>query len=123
MIKAEPAFGSEPWEKDEWRNRILLSVGDRSWHLSREEAAKLSADLTTALKESEYETFDGLLETEGSNFYLVPDGGERVQIAPRDWSLMKQKGSRIQVVGRLMTAEQSGNSPLIFLREWSPIDG
>lgn len=44
MIKAEKA--KETRARDVKRNRVVLTVGERSWHLSQEEAKKLAADLS-----------------------------------------------------------------------------
>ncbi len=43
MIKATRA--KESRQRDEKRQRILLTVGERSWHLSQQEAKVLSAQL------------------------------------------------------------------------------
>jgi len=115
MIKATPAFGDEPWSKDNWRNRILLTVGERSWHLTREEAEDLSNALMTALEQSAFETFNGVVQREGEKVYLVDADDSRERIWLRDWQISNEQGKRVQIIGRHL--EGGG----IFLKEWSLI--
>lgn len=39
----------ESRERDIKRKRVLLSIGDKNWHLSQEEVKKLIKDLTKAM--------------------------------------------------------------------------
>ena len=47
MIEVSKA--SEKRERDVGRDRILLSIGERSWHLDRQEAEDLCTDLRRVL--------------------------------------------------------------------------
>ena len=128
MIKAEPAAGTEPWGKDIQRNRILLVVGERSWHLSREEAERLSADLLQALNDSEYATFEGVVCCEGSKIFLEIDEGSRLLVYPSDWSIRKQQGRRAQIVGVYLERSQDtpqfqgADVPQLHMKEWTPVE-
>ena len=100
MITATEAFGTEPCEKDEWRNRILLSVGEMSWHITRAEAEELARQLVATLEASEADVFEGVLRMDRGRFFLETEGGERTRLLPRDWSIRKHVDEKIRVKGR-----------------------
>ena len=101
MIKATPAFGTEPCEKDNWRNRILLSVGKKSWHLSRKEAQLLSDQLTQVLEASEPEVFGGSFIHDGSDCFLHQADGTKVPLLHLDYTAQETQGQTVEVCGRL----------------------
>ena len=116
MITATEAFGSEPCEKDEWRNRILLSVGKMHWHISRKEAKALAQQLEAALKSSEPDVFEGILHQEHGRFFLENETGVRTNLHPRDWSIARHEGKKVRVIGR--EKESAG----IYLHEYEGLE-
>ncbi len=117
MIKATPAFGTEPWEKDNWRNRILLRIGKKSWHLSREEAGRVSRQLLKALEDSKPEVFTGTFIKDGMNCFLDRGDGEQIAVVHRDWTWLAAEGKTVEVTGRLKADKG------IYVIKWSEPEG
>lgn len=49
MITVTSAITTETRERDQLRNRILISIGQTEYHLTRAEAEKLAGDLSAVL--------------------------------------------------------------------------
>ena len=49
MIEVTSAIPTEKRERDQLRNRVLLTIGTAKYHLTRVEAEKLSGDLSAVL--------------------------------------------------------------------------
>lgn len=122
MIKAEPACATEPWEKDIVRNRILLSVGKMSWHLTREEASALSEALAAALVASEYQTYEGVVSTERSTIFLNQDDGTQLKVV-MDYSLMQAKEKRVKALGVVVDDPRGGDVRHLHMKEWAEAGG
>lgn len=120
MIKAEPAFATEPWEKDIVRNRVLLSVGEMSWHLTREEAEALSVSLSNALSTSEYQSYEGVISTDRSKIFLNQDDGTQLRVV-LDNSLMRVKEKRVRGTGVVVDDPRGGDVRHLHLKEWAEV--
>jgi hypothetical protein len=120
MIKVAPASGTEPWQKDIVRNRVLLSVGKMKWHLTREEAVALAANLSKALAESEYQTYEGVVSTERRNIFLNGDDGTQLQVV-MDYSLMEAKEKRVRVLGVVADDPRGGDIRHLHMKEWAEV--
>ena len=121
MIKAVPAFTTEPWEKDIVRNRVLLSIGKMSWHLTRAEAAALSEALTAALAASEYQTYEGVVSTDRSDIILTQDDGTPLRVM--DYSLMQAKEKRVKALGVVVDDPRGGDVRHLHMKEWAEAGG
>ncbi len=53
MIEVKSAVKTEKRDRDIGRNRILLCIGDMSWHLTRDEAEELQESLKKVLEETD----------------------------------------------------------------------
>jgi hypothetical protein len=103
MIRVEEAFLNEERERDNRRNRLVLCLGEQRWHLSREEAASLAADLTAALAGSTPETVEGAWRRQGGKAVLVRDDGSEIEVVG-DLLPDVPQGARVRSTGRCTAA-------------------
>ena len=72
MIRVTPAVFTESRDRDKPRGRLLLKMGEKSWHLSRREAEELVRSVTEALGRLDApDQFTGILRKEGWNSFFL----------------------------------------------------
>ena len=118
MIKVTSSFLTESRDRDTWRNRIHLQIGERGWHLSRVEAERLSAALTATLEATALKVYQGTLSQEGDSVFLVTADGTRHPVVDPNLGVLRLIGEAVQATGRggdgdgdelyLIKAEASG---------------
>ena len=99
MIEVGSAITSEERERDEPRNRILLTLGKKKFRLSRVEAVKLVQDLQKILKNTECVALDGVLIIDGRDASIVTKDDEKYKLRFLDYRLYQMHEERVRLSG------------------------